>query len=369
MDGMEIQKRIKILYVAESFAGGVFTYLRELGNRLIDKYEITIVYAERDTTPHNFERFFDSRIKFVHSAHLQRAVSPSADWKALLELRQIVRNEKPDIVHLNSTKAGIIGRWGLFGMKVPVFYTPHGYSFLMGNEATLKRVVYRLIERVSAHLNCTTIACSKSEYEESLKIGARSIQIDNGIDVQEIMKSVSEHSEQIRANSIFTIGRINNQKDPILFNRIAEQLPKFHFTWIGDGPLRGELTASNIAVTGWLDQESVLKISQQSQVFMLTSQWEGLPMSLLEAMVQKKICIVTDVIGNRDVIENSKNGFLGKTDLDFVNIISKVFDESEENRKIIKKMVNTASREVEDHYSLSRMAEEYVNAYNTQLLK
>ena len=108
-----------------------------------------------------------------------------------------------------------------------------------------------------------------------------------------------------------------------MFNEIAEKFPEIQFTWIGDGDLKNELISTNIKITGWKERKEVLKILNDNDIFILTSLWEGLPLSLLEAMYMKKICIVSDVIGNRDVIKNGKNGFIIKNSQDLEKIIKK----------------------------------------------
>lgn len=80
-------------------------------------------------------------------------------------------------------------------------------------------------------------------------------------------------------------------------------LPEINFIWIGEGELKTELTSPNITITGWIKREEALRIIRNVDFFILPSLWEGLPISLLEAMYLRKICLVSDVIGNRDVIK------------------------------------------------------------------
>ena len=102
--------------------------------------------------------------------------------------------------------------------------------------------------------------------------------------------------------TVYTLGRICYQKKPTLFNEIAGSFPNVKFVWIGDGELRGELTSKNIEITGWADRSTAIRYAVNADVFLLPSRWEGLPISLLESMYMKKICVVSNVIGNRDVI-------------------------------------------------------------------
>lgn len=95
----------KILYIAEAFGGGVFTYFTELANAVAEEYEVLIAYAKRAETPENFERFFRSDIRFVEILNFQRSVNPLQDFKAMQEIRHLVREYDPDIIHLRQVFA------------------------------------------------------------------------------------------------------------------------------------------------------------------------------------------------------------------------------------------------------------------------
>ena len=83
---------------------------------------------------------------------------------------------------------------------------------------------------------------------------------------------------------------------------MARALPEVHFVWIGEGEQRALLDAPNIEITGWVSREQALRRAMEGNVFLLTSRWEGLPMSLLESMYLGKTCAVSDAAGNREVI-------------------------------------------------------------------
>ena len=107
------------------------------------------------------------------------------------------------------------------------------------------------------------------------------------------------------------------------------------------------MTAPNIIITGWLDKETVLEKLNQSDIFLLTSLWEGLPIALLEAMYYQKICIVTDVIGNRDVIKHEENGFIASNANQFIEVINKILQQKVD----IKQIKEAANLDVQTKYN------------------
>lgn len=355
------EKKLKILFFVEAMGGGVFTYIVDLSNELVKKYDMYVAYGIRPQTPKDFKRYFDPRIHLIFIPDYGRSVNLRNDWRSFREMQKIEREVKPDIIHLHSSKSGALGRWAFNGRKIPMFYTPHGYSFLMSNYGWAKRVIYKIVEELSARRSCTTIACSKGEYEETLKMTKRAEYVNNGINVKELSDLLSNVSkpeskdDDKKQLNVFTLGRINYQKGPDLFNAIAEKMPEVNFIWIGDGPLRDKLTSSNVTITGWLDRKEALSISEHADVFLLTSLWEGMPISLLESMFMKKLCVVSDVIGNHDVIHNGVNGYVCKSVDDFANAVQKA-GESEE-------LVSNAYNDVIANYNTSVMAEKYSQIY------
>lgn len=351
----------KILYIVEAMGGGIFSYIVDLSNELINYYDIYIAYAVRKQTPQNYMDYFDKRINLIKVENFCRSINPIKDIKAMLELKQIEKKIKPDIIHLHSSKAGAIGRIAFNG-KIPMFYTPHGYSFLMENCNAIKRILFKSIEYICAKRKCVTISCSAGEHLETLKLTKKAVYVNNGININELQKNIDKTEKINHPFTVLTLGRICYQKNPTLFNEIAKQLSDIRFIWIGDGELRNELNSSNIEVTGWVDRMKAIKYAVNADVFILPSRWEGLPISLLEAMYMKKICIVSNVIGNRDVIINNYNGFICLNADDFIKKIKTVrindFDSVVEN----------AHNEILKKYNTQIMASEYKDIYENSLL-
>lgn len=344
----------KILFIVEAMGGGVFTYIVDLAHELVKTYDMYIAYAIRPQTPDNYRDYFNPDIHLIEVKNFTRSINPLKDFKAILEVKRIAREVRPDIIHLHSSKAGVIGRLAFNGKDVPLYYTPHGYSFLMENYKPMKRRMFHLIEALMAKRNCTTISCSPGEHQETLKLTKRATYVNNGINTAELDKMFAEVEIVDHPFTVFTLGRICYQKNPKLFNAVAEAMPDVHFLWIGEGELRYELKASNIEITGWVDREEALQRSMNADVFLLTSLWEGLPISLLESMYMRKLCVVNDVIGNHDVIHDEVNGFVCRTVEEFRTAIQ---------TQEITQLINSAFHNIETTYNTSVMGEKYVEIY------
>ena len=348
-------RKKRILFVVEAMGGGVFTYIVDLANELVKTYEMYIAYAVRPQTPKNYKEYFDKHIRLIEVKSFTRNINPIKDLRAITEVKNIAKRVRPDIIHLHSSKAGVIGRIAFNGKDVPLFYTPHGYSFLMENYNSTKRAMFKIIETVMAKRNCTTISCSPGEHQETLRLTKKAMYVNNGINTAELDKMLEKVEKVEHPFTVFTLGRICYQKNPKLFNDIAEAMPDVIFLWIGEGELRAELNSPNIEITGWVDRDEALRRSLNADVFILTSLWEGLPISLLESMYMKKLCVVSDVIGNHDVITNGRNGFVCKSASDFIKCI-----EIQNN----KKMIDEAYKDIQNSYNTFVMGKNYEHIYN-----
>ena len=354
------RNRRRILYVAEAMGGGVFTFLVGLCNELVDYYDIFVAYGIRTQTPDDFRKYFDERVHLIRVRNFERSIDPRHDLGAFVELRKIADKVKPDLIHLHSSKAGVLGRWAFDGKKIPLFYTPHGYSFLMSNYNATKRLSYKMVEKLSAVRRCTTISCSEGEHKETLTLTKNARFVNNGINVEEMQRMMDSIGTcENEGFNVFTLGRICYQKNPGLFNEIAQKLPDVRFVWIGDGELRDMITAPNIEVTGWMNREEALRRSMASNVFVLTSLWEGLPMSLLESMYMEKLCLVNDVIGSRDVIQTGVNGYVCRNADEFVDAIRGILEDPEK----AEKMTAQARKDIIEKYNTRVMAGKYRDIY------
>lgn len=354
----------KILYIVESFGGGVFTYLENLTNELVNDFDIYIAYGVRKQTPSDVNKYFDKRVHLIRVKNFTRAISPVKDLKAFFEIKTIKNNINPDIIHLHSSKAGVLGRWAFNGKDTPIFYTPHGFSFLMKDYNNFERSIFLSIEKLSALRKSTIVCVSKGEATEAEKVSKHVTYINTGINVKNIDKIIGNQSFKQKNNdevTVFTLGRITYPKNPRLFNQLALSMPDTTFVWVGDGELRNELTAPNIKITGWKSQSEAVLEANKYDIFILPSIWEGLPLSLLEAMYMKKLCIVSDFVGNLGVIVNKKNGYVCTTLSEYIRAISSY--KSDGTDKILKE----AYEDIMKEFTTKTMARSYKKMYESVL--
>src|SRR5690554_6829498 len=326
-------KQVKVVHIVEALGGGVYTYFKNLSHffgseEVAKEIETTIIYSSKrkEIIPENVRKEFSEHVTLIE-IDMVRELSPIKDFRSALTLRKLLKKINPEVVHLHSSKAGVLGRLAnslLFSGKKKIFYTPHGYSFLRQDISAPQRALFRFIEKYSQRFfGGTTIACGDTEYEIAKSFG-KSVLVRNGINVEEVHQ-YSKPYENKRL-TIGIVGRITFARNPDLFNKIAEIFPQYDFVWIGDGEDRHLLTATNIHVTGWFNNNSlVFPFLNQLDVYLQTSLWEGLPIALLEAMVLKKPIVATNIIGNKDVVIPEKNGFLFEN----INQLNVIFDRLE----------------------------------------
>ena len=311
---------LKVVHVVEALAGGVHTYFKDLsfffGNHEINEtIETTIIYSgnRKEIDSEKIKEEFSNGVALLELPMI-RNFSPIQDIKSTIALIAILRKLQPYIIHLHSTKAGVLGRLSCVFLfkKKKIFYTPHGYSFLRKDINLWSRKIYWFIEKSAQKLfGGKTIACGDTEYEIAKTLG-KSYLVRNGIDVAYVNNLSEEKTNKTLTLGI--LGRITFARNPKLFNEIALKFPDFNFVWIGDGELKHLITAPNIVVTGWFKQRNdALKELSKIDIYIHTSLWEGLPIAILEAMAMKKPVLATNFIGNKDVVIPAETGFLFNT--------------------------------------------------------
>jgi len=324
-------KKIKILHILEATIGGTRTHLNQLISHLDqNKFEIQVIVSTRRTP--GFRRDIDMMKKIgvkVHVVDMVRKIKPLKDLLDLIKIYRIIKAEQFDIVHAHSSKAGVLGRLAAYlaGIKI-IFYTPHAFAF-MGYSNRISHFFCRSIEKMLARLTMRIICVSESEKKIAIRNVCEKnkiIVIGNGVEPaffspQEKQIDVLKHQLGIKNKKIIgTVGDFRPQKNYDLFLKIAFEVTQvcqdITFLIIGDGERRLQIEkkiteyalGKNIILLGRIDQ--VHQYYSIMDIFLLTSLWEGMPYSVLEAMAMGIPVVATNVPGLRDVVVDNITGYL-----------------------------------------------------------
>ncbi|MDD4004833.1 MAG: glycosyltransferase family 4 protein [Elusimicrobiaceae bacterium] len=262
---------------------------------------------------------------------LRREINPLGDLLCLISLWWFLLCKRPQILHTHSSKAGILGRIAGKLAGVPVIvHTFHGFGF---NSTQPKRAeeFFQSLERRCARYADKLIFVSKTNMAlaEQLQIGTKEQRrlIRSGIRLSGYPpKNVNETAlrEELGIPEdwpiVVSVGNLKPQKNPLDFVTVAYNVlnvcPEAVFLYLGDGPLRPEVEAAiaelkiadRCLFPGW--RRDVGQILSFSSLFILTSLWEGLPRSLVQAVKSGLPCVAYMTDGVTDIIHHEKNGFL-----------------------------------------------------------
>lgn len=255
-----------------------------------------------------------------------REIHPLSDYSVYKQIRQIIREFKPDIVHTHAAKAGALGRWAAYKEKVPVIvHTFHGHVF-HSYFGPLRTGFYKNIERSLAKKSNAIIAISekqKMELTEEHNICApdKIKVIPLGFDLDHFHENKEEKRKSFREKYdipeetlvITILGRIVPVKNHKLFLRAVAELSNsyqepFLALVVGDGPERGELErlcaemniTSKVKFTSWIKEAD--QVLAASDIVALTSHNEGTPVSLIEAQAAGIPVVSTRVGGIEDIV-------------------------------------------------------------------
>jgi glycosyltransferase involved in cell wall biosynthesis len=328
---------MKIVHIVEPLAGGIVTFLQSLVENLDNDFHIIIHGERKQVTPFSEVKIQLAypNVKFLRWKSAQRSLRVKADISAAIELyvilKRLKKNGSLDIVHLHSSKGGFIGRivcW-LLGIQHLVVYTPNGAPFL-GSASSFSNYIYKRLEKFASVFGGQVVCCSLSEQKAYELAGISVMMINNGTPSRPA-DCVPDNVQENNLFKIVTSGRIVDQKNPALFNSIAayfEEFDQFEFIWAGDGTDRHLLTAKNIRITGWLGKAELNSIVSNADMYLSTATFEGLPFSVLEALALKKPVLLTDCVGNKDLVMKGLNGGTFQHENEAINKILQFYNNS-----------------------------------------
>ncbi len=230
------------------------------------------------------------------------------------QLRTLVMALQPDLVHVHGGRAGFF--FALSLLKIPMVYTVHGFHFI--EKSSRIRWMALMAERWNFQRACHSIFVSKydaalAEKYQLLSVNDRRSVIYPGFSLNNLPQALPRAPLHIGF-----IGRLEYQKDPLLFVEMMAFLSGYSATIVGDGALapivKQEIIkrgfSERVHMVGELSHGEALKILATLSVVVLTSRWEGLPVLVLESMGMGVPVVSMKVSGLEEIIHNEVNGML-----------------------------------------------------------
>ncbi|MGA7730031.1 MAG: glycosyltransferase [Chloroflexia bacterium] len=252
----------------------------------------------------------------------------SYDLHVLRTLAAYIRREKIDIIHTHLLAADIMGRVAGFITRRPVVSTIHNGRPDLDKEPRHQQWMERWTARLWCRRLIVVSALLREEIAEWFGLPPnRVIAIPNGIDTARFRRPPGFDAAEVKREllggdyrMVANVARLTPQKGQTYLVEAAAQViatrPDVRFALVGDGPLRSEVMelaskhgiADKIVITGI--RADVPRILAASNLFVLSSLWEGMPLSLLEAMASGCPAVATDVGGVAEVLDHGAMGLM-----------------------------------------------------------
>lgn len=335
---MSNERRPRVLMVMEATIGGTKRHLHEVSVGLHARgWRVEVACPRVRAEAHGDTSFWDDLEAAgvpLHAVPMERRIASRVNIEAIGALARVIREASPriDVVHAHSAIGGAVARLAVLaaaplGRRPAVVYTPHGFAFLDGSPA--RRRAFLVVERVLGLATDCLIGVSPTEAEVAWRLRVvpreRVVAIPNGIDPA----SMPSPDDGVRARAeegwgdgpvVITVARMTPQKDPPTWLRVAARVaaarPDVRFVWIWGGETSADVQAEaarlgiadRIAFPGY--RRDARRLVAGATVFLLTSRFEGLPYSLIEALAVGVPVVATDVTGTRDVVRHGVTGLL-----------------------------------------------------------
>lgn len=277
--------------------------------------------------------FFDTQVQESHNVTfipgLSNSLSPRGlfgNLKAAWQIYKLLSKELihfPNLtVHTHSSAAGFFGRIAAWAAGVKhIVHTVHGFSF-NPYQKIIKRFLLRQAERMCAKLSTALVFVSKRDLElavNKLKIDKKKCYLIRACMQHWPSKPTPSKPLSGHQLTIGTVACFKPQKNLLdllkVFLEIRKKLPQTRLLIVGDGQERKMLESfiekhrlKNVTLLGWLD--NLDHFYKHIDVFALTSLWEGLPCSVVEALVRSVPVVAYEAGGISEVVLNGQNGFV-----------------------------------------------------------
>lgn len=349
---------MKILHViTRSELGGAQSVVINLANSMCLNHEVIVVAGEDGP----MWDALDDRVSKIKIPEIVREVSVIKDCVALFKLRKVYSSIKPDVVHLHSSKIGILGRLAFPPKKI--IYSIHGFDSI--------RLEYRKflpIERALKNRCKAIIGVSQYDVNnlmsENIKDNVYLIRngiknfasIDTHPDSKNILAKIKDETGK---KIILSISRLALPKRFDLFCKIAEELLDYNyqFVWIGNKEEKYPIP-QNVIMLG--EKKDAYQYYRYADLALLLSDYEGLPISLIEALCYSKPIIASNVGGISEIVLNNQNGYtLNNDEGDFAEKINYIL----KNDKIYQEFSKKSFEIFRENLTVEKMVDKYTYIY------
>ena len=302
-----------LLLITRAELGGGQTHVVDLLRGLRDEFDLEVATGEEGYLTEMADRM---GIRWHVLPDLIQPIRPMRDIMALHQCLRLFRRVRPDVIHVHTSKAGVIGRLAASLADIPCIFTAHTWCFAEGTNWKW-RVIGTPLEKLAARVSSRIITVSDANRDLALRhrIAApeKFVTVHNGI--PDCPDRAAHDSQQ--APRIVMVARFGEQKaQRLLVDALRNVTVPFHLTLVGDGPLRAAVERQ-VSAFGLNDKVAFLgqrldipQILAASDIFALFTRWEGFPISILEAMRAGLPVVASDVNGVHEAITEGKTGFL-----------------------------------------------------------
>ncbi len=309
---------MKIAYIVTRAdpLGGAQIHVRDMAGAMrAHGHEVTVLTSGRGAFVDDL-RAQATPVRLMR--HLTMPIAPLQDLRALHEIRNVLLELRPELIAAHSSKAGTLARIAGRSLRMPVVFTAHGWAFTPGVPPR-QAAVFRRVERLVGPLASRIITVS--EFDRQLALEARVAPPEKVVTVHNGMPDLPTPRRADPGRSpprLVMVARFMAQKDhATLFRALAGLMAvPWEMDLVGDGPLmpEAERLARSLGLgerVKFLGQRlDVGDILASSQVFLLVTNWEGFPLSILEAMRAGLPVVATEVGGIGESVEDGETGLL-----------------------------------------------------------
>jgi lipopolysaccharide/colanic/teichoic acid biosynthesis glycosyltransferase/glycosyltransferase involved in cell wall biosynthesis len=372
-----------MIVITRGEAGGAQSHVRDLCQTLQGRVQFTVVIGGPVEESVLGRELAALGITVCPMPDMVESLNPLKLWPAVKQLTELIHTHQPDIVHGHSAIGGLVSRVAAHRAHTPAVYTVHGFGF-KPEVPVLRRTAAALAERMMAHWTEHMICVSKYERElaYSLAIDPERIHvIPNGLarlpkaEATQTESDTAANSAPTSATSsaaprLIMVARTKAPKRHDLLlqalakvrNTLGYELP---VTLAGDGPLTASLQAQakalNLKLVTWAgDVSHVSELLSQHDVFVLLSDHEGMPITVLEAMRAGLCILASNLPGIREQISTYQDGVLVANTADAVaeKLLQLVRDPH-----MRKRLGKSAQQRFEDSFVAQTMAERVLQVY------